>query len=127
MVTNEQIEQYETQGYFIADDAVEPGILPALLAAAQRTKARVRAAEVDLFTHRDASGEPWAIRGLFAPEFDEPLFAEYLMSRPVMGYTRIFLGSELSLAATSATARRTSGSACSTRATRTFLGRWRSR
>lgn len=97
MLTNTQIEEYETQGYFVADDAVEPGMLPSLLAATRRAKARVRAGEVDLFTHRDAAGEPWAIRGLFAPEFDEPLFAEYLMSRPILEYVQPFLGSELRL------------------------------
>ena len=42
-------------------------------------------------------GDAWAIRGLFAPEFEEPVFADYLMSDPVMKYVELFLGSELRL------------------------------
>ena len=41
--------------------------------------------------------EPWAIRGLLAPEFDEPVFAEYLMSKPVMDYVDYFIGTDLTL------------------------------
>ena len=49
------------------------------------------------YTHWASPGEPWAIRGLFAPEFEEPIFAEYLMSPRIMDYTEDFLGTELRL------------------------------
>jgi hypothetical protein len=86
MLTDEQRELYKTQGYFIVDDAVEPEMFDRLLAAARRVKQKVRSGEVDVYTHWTDPGEPWAIRGLFTPEFEEPVFAEYLMSDPVMSY-----------------------------------------
>ena len=97
MLTDTQKEFYETQGYFITEDAVDPDMFEPLLEATRRVKQKVRAGEVDVFTHWMAPGEPWAIRGLFAPEMGEPIFAEYLMSDPVMGYVEPFLGSELQL------------------------------
>ncbi len=90
-------EQYSTQGYFIADDAVDPEMLASLLNATRRVKAKTRTREVDIYTHRTPEGEPWAIRGLFAPEFKEPVFAEYLMSQPVMRYVQPLLGADLRL------------------------------
>ena len=97
MLTEAEMEQYRTQGYFITDNAVEPNMLPPLLESAKRVKAKIQSNEIDIFTHRSEDGEPWAIRGLFAPEFDEPIFAEYLMSEPIMGYTHAFLSGELRL------------------------------
>ena len=97
MFCDTQRRQYRKQGFFVVDDAVDPDLLQPLLAAAIRAKQKVRAGEVDLYTHRSADGEPWAIRGLFAPEMDEPIFAEYLMSEPVMKYMRPFLGTRLQL------------------------------
>ncbi len=93
----EQREQYELAGYVVADDAVEPGVLPALREAARRVKSKVRAESVHVFTHRAPGGEAWAIRGLFAPELGEPLFVEYLVSRPVLEYAHAFLGDALRL------------------------------
>lgn len=94
MPTDEQIRLYHDQGFFVADDAVDPSTLPALTAAARRAKHKVRAGEVDVFTHwaTKEDTEPWAIRGLLAPQFDEPAFGEYLMSEPPMAYVRRFLG-----------------------------------
>lgn len=97
MFCDTQRQQYRKQGFFVVDDAVDPDLLQPLLAAAIRTKQKVRAGEVDLYTHRSTDGEPWAIRGLFAPEMDEPIFAEYLMSESVMKYVRPFLGTRLQL------------------------------
>ena len=93
----EHLRQYEAEGYLIADDVVEPDMLGALLEAAKRVKKMVRSGEVDVFTHWASRGEPWAIRGLFAPEFAEPVFAEYLVSRPVLAYAHAFLSQELRL------------------------------
>ncbi len=97
MDLEEAREQYRTQGYFIADDAVDPAMLEPLLEATRRVKAKTRTREVDIYTHRTPEGEPWAIRGLFAPEFNEPVFSEYLMSRPVMQYVEPLIGADLRL------------------------------
>lgn len=97
MFTENLRAQYETQGFFVADDAVDPAMMQPLLDATIRAKKKVRNGNVDLFTHRAPDGDPWAIRGLFAPEMGEPIFAEYLMSEPVMHYVRPFLGHELRL------------------------------
>jgi hypothetical protein len=97
MVTEEQKEQYETEGYFIVDDLVPPDMFDSLLEAARRVKAKVRSGEVDVFTHWAAPGEPCCIRGLIAPEFGEPIFAEYMMHKPFMDYAHSFLGDELRL------------------------------
>ena len=43
------------------------------------------------------NSEPWAIRGLLAPEFDEPVFAEYLASGPVMEHVHAFIGDDLTM------------------------------
>ena len=68
MPTREQAEQFETDGYFVADDAVEPGMFDKLAAAARRVKHKVRSGQVDVYTHwaTDENSEPWAIRGLLA-------------------------------------------------------------
>ena len=97
MLTSAHMEKYQTEGYFIVNDAVEPDLLQPLLAASRRVVDKVRSGAVDRFTHWAEPGDPWAIRGLFAPEFDEPIFAEYLMSKPVMAYVESYLGKELCL------------------------------
>ena len=99
MPTRQQAEQFETDGYFIAHDAVAPNLFDELAAATRRVKHKVRSGQVDVFTHwaTDENTEPWAIRGLLAPEFDEPVFAEYLMSKPVMDYVDYFIGTDLTL------------------------------
>ena len=50
MPTCQQAEQFETDGYFIADDAVEPGMFDKLAAAARRVKHKVRSGQVDVYT-----------------------------------------------------------------------------
>ena len=99
MPTREQAEQFETEGYFVADDAVEPGMFDELAAAARRVKHKVRSGQVDVYTHwaTERNTEPWAIRGLLAPEFDEPVFAKYLMSGPAMDYVHHFIGTDLTM------------------------------
>ncbi len=97
MFCDTEKRQYRKQGFFIVDNAVDPDMLKSLLEAAIRAKKKVRSGDVDLYTHRSEDGEPWAIRGLFAPEMNEPIFAEYLMSDPIMKYTRAFLGTQLQL------------------------------
>ena len=97
----ECVEQYRDQGYFIVDDAVEPELLDLLELAAWRVADNVRSgAVVD-----DAEGvrtggegvEPQFVVGLIAPEFGEPVFAEYLGSDALARYLRPMLGDELRL------------------------------
>ena len=101
MASKRQIEQYYDKGYFIADDAVEPDTLEALTAALRRAADKVRSGEVVADADQISTGgdgkEPDVIMGLMAPEFGEPIFAEYLASEPVERYVYPFLGEELRL------------------------------
>lgn len=99
MPTQEQADQYRDEGYFVADDVATPAMLAELLAASRRVKEKVRAGKVDVYTHwaTPENTEPWAIRGLLAPEFGEPVFAWHLLSEPVMRYIHPFIGTELRL------------------------------
>lgn len=95
MVSTEQMEQYRTAGYFITDDT--PPEFEALEAACHRVKAKVRSGAVDVYTHWANPGEPWCIRGLLAPEFDEPIFAEHMISAWALGYSHAFIGEQMRL------------------------------
>ena len=104
MASQQQIDQYRNQGYFIADDAVELDMLEELTTAAHEVVAKVRSGEVidDAAGVRtdgpDAAGaDPHFICGLMAPEFGAPVFAEYLGSAPIARYLRPFIGEELRL------------------------------
>ncbi len=98
-MTDKQIEDFESRGFFYADEATPKPMLPDLLAAVKRVKQKVRDRTVDIYTHRTDTEEPWAIRGLFAPEFDEPIFADYLGCDEVLPFVHHFLGEELRLGA----------------------------
>lgn len=101
MASKEQIGQYNDQGYFITDDAVDAEMLLPLTDATRRVADKVRSGEVVDNTDRIATGgagkTPIVIMGVMAPEFDEPVFAEYLASAPVERYGKAFLGAELRL------------------------------
>ena len=97
MPTKEQIDQYWEQGYFVADDAVEPRMLDELEAATRRVRDKTRADEVDLRSNRGEGREPLVIWALFAPEFGEPAFAEYMLSKPIESYVHSFIGDQLRL------------------------------
>ena len=101
MATPLQVEQYREQGYFIADDAVAPDMLAALETGARRAVEKVRSGAVVATAEQISTGgpgvEPRHILGLIAPEFGEPIFAEYLMSEPVETYVRALVGSPLRL------------------------------
>lgn len=96
-----QIEQYHEEGYFITDDAVEPLMVEELAAAARRVVDRIRSGEVvddeDGVGTGGPGAEPAFVTGLMAPEFGEPVFAEYLGSEEVAACVRPFLGHELRL------------------------------
>ena len=97
----EFVEQYRDQGYFIVDDAVEPDLLDLLEAAARRVVDKIRSgAVVDDEVGMRTGGEgvdPQFVSGLIAPEFGEPVFAEYLGSEQLVRYVWPMLGNELRL------------------------------
>lgn len=101
MKGTERADQYREQGYFIAGDAVEPRLLEELAAAALRVVERVRSGEVvdddDGIRTGGPGAEPAFVSGLMAPEFGEPVFAEYLGSEEVARCVRPLLGDELRL------------------------------
>ena len=101
MASEAQIQQYNDQGYFIADDAVAPEMLPTLTEATRRAGDKVRSGEVvddtDQIGTRGEGKNPVVIMGVMAPEFCEPIFAEYLASEPVERYVHSLLGKELRL------------------------------
>ena len=101
MASQEQVDQYRDQGYFVVDDAVEGDMLDELAAAATRVVAKVRSGEVVDDEEGMGSGgegkDPDFVTGLIAPEFGEPVFAEYLGSEGVARYLRPFIGEELRL------------------------------
>ena len=100
MLTPDMREQYESAGYVVVDNLFEPRVLAELHAAVSRVRAKVLSGEVDIYTHRSDKGEPWAIRGLFAPEFGEPIFAEHILDPRLMEFARSVLGPELRLGGT---------------------------
>ena len=102
MATEQQLEQYRTEGYFIAADAVAPEMVEELREALGRCERKVRAgAVVDDSEGIRLDGDPVEalshIRALLAPEFGEPVFAEYLESAPVLRFVNALLGEELRL------------------------------
>ena len=97
----EFVEQYRDRGYFIVDDAVEPDLLDLLEAAARRVVDKIRSGavvddEAGMRTGGEG-GEPQFVSGLIAPEFGEPVFAEYLGSEQLVRYVWPMLGDELRL------------------------------
>ena len=92
-----QLGHYEEQGYVIVDDAVDAAMLDELEGAGRRVRDKVRSGQVDVESIRGAQREPQVIWGLIAPEYGEPVFAEYLVSRPLEAYVQAFLGPELRL------------------------------
>ncbi len=100
MLSQEQIEQYHEEGYFTASAVEAPGV-EALAAAALRVVDRIRAGEVvddeNGVGTNGPGAEPAFVTGLMAPEFGEPVFAEYLGSEEIAACVRPFLGNELRL------------------------------
>ena len=98
-MTDAQVVHYNEHGFVTVDEITDDATLQALLDASKRAKAKVRAGEVDVYTHwaTKENTEPWAIRGILAPEFGEPIFAEHMLSERVMKYVHRFLGKELRL------------------------------
>ena len=98
MITSEQIEDYHERGYFVTDQAVEPDMLECLIEAAEHARDKVRSGQVVLGERISRNGEgsdSEHIEGVFAPEFEEPVFAEYMASETLMQYVRAFIGDEI--------------------------------
>ena len=84
--------QYHAGGYFVVDDAVDLALLDPLEQAALRVVAKARAGKVDL---AGLGPDATAIYGIIAPEFDEPVFGQYLCCDEVLHYVEAFFGPEL--------------------------------
>ncbi len=101
MLSQQQVGQYREDGYLITEDAVQPEMLEELTGAALRVVGRIRSGEVvdddDGVDTNGSGAEPAFVTGLMAPEFGEPVFAEYLGSEEVAACVRPFLGDELRL------------------------------
>ena len=97
MWTEAQKQAFAERGYFIASEAVSPDMVEELRQAARRVKARVRTGERDLYTDYRGEGEPYHVSGLIAPQYGEPIFAQYLVSEPLLAYVRAQIGRELCL------------------------------
>ena len=95
-----QRAHFEEHGYCVADDALDPALLPELLAASRRVRDRVRSGQLTHgFMHRTGREvgfaphpEPWGIRGLFSPLHGEPVFADYMGHEHLARYIRGFTG-----------------------------------
>ena len=93
MLADAQRSQYAEQGFFIADDAVDPNMLEELAVAGPQAADKHRADAVvvaedgvkvgDGTPNDEGTGN---IEGVLAPEYGEPAFAEYLASDPLLNY-----------------------------------------
>jgi hypothetical protein len=97
MLESDLLQRYTTDGYFIVDGLVEPGLLRRLQEAAPRVKAKARAGEVNLYNNYAGPSDPWVIDGILTSAFGETAFAEYMVSAPLMEYAHFFLGPEIRL------------------------------
>lgn len=101
MLSQQQVDEYREDGYLITEDAVQPKMLEELTEAALRVVDRIRSGEVvddeDGIRTGGPGAEPAFVSGLMAPEFGEPVFAEYLGSEEVARCVRPLLGDELRL------------------------------
>ncbi len=97
MLTEQHLRDYDELGYFIVDDAVEPGMTEEMCAATRRIKAKVRAGEVDLYVDYKGEGEPFHIVGLNCPDFGEPIFGEYYGCKHLLDYVHGQIGTDIRL------------------------------
>ena len=95
--TDEQKQSFDELGYFIVEDAVEPGMTARLLASGRRVKERIRSGEIDIYTDFAGDGEPYHFGGLLSPRFSEPVFAQYMGCRPLLDYVFAQVGTDLTL------------------------------
>ncbi len=95
--TDDQKRSWERDGYFIVKDAVDPAMVPELREAARRVKQKIRDGELDIYTDWKGDGDPFHFAGLLSPRCGEPIFAEYMGSRPLLDYVFAQIGTDLRL------------------------------
>ena len=95
--TDGQKRSWERDGYFIAEDAVDPAMVPELRDAARRVKQKIRDGKLDLYTDWNSEGETHHFGGLLSPKCGERIFAEYMGSKPLLDYVFAQLGTDLRL------------------------------
>ena len=95
--TDRQKRSFGEAGYFIVKDAVDQSVVGKMRDAARRVKEKVMSGEVDV--HADCLGErdPYHIIGLLSPRFGEPIFAQYMGSKPLLDYVFAQVGTDLML------------------------------
>jgi hypothetical protein len=97
MVSDEILERWAVDGYFIIDELVEPAMLSRLREAAPRARAKARSGEVNLYANYAAPGDLWVFDGILTNAFGEPAFAEYMVSERLLELAHAFLGPEIRL------------------------------
>jgi hypothetical protein len=97
MVSTDLLERYAIDGYFTADGLVDRAMLERLREAAPRVKAKARSGAVNLHANYAGPGDPWVIDGILTTAFEEPVFAEFMVSEGLMTYAHAFLGPEIRL------------------------------
>ena len=103
--------EFDTVGYVIVDDAIDPAMVQPLLAAARRVRKKF---ETDPERYSecatlDEQGEFSCLSALLSPNINEPIFADYLISAPVLKYAREYLGDEVRLGSVSIFTHKRSG------------------
>ena len=95
--TDAQRQSFDELGYFITPDAVDPALVDEMRNAARRIKDKVRSGAVDIYTDYHSPGDPYHIVGLLSPRFEEPIFAQYMGSKPLLDYVFSQIGTDLRL------------------------------
>ncbi len=95
--TDAQKESFDKLGYFITKDAVDQGIVGEMRDAARRVKEKVISGAVDVYTDWHTEQDPYHIGGFLSPQFDEPVFAQYYGSKPLLDFVNAQVGADLYL------------------------------
>ena len=97
--TPERLEHLREHGFVIINDFVDNSWIPMLREAGRRvTQACAPENCYDIidcskgYVHRGGENEPWAIRGILHPAFQEPVFAEFYGSPDFTGFVQSWCG-----------------------------------
>ena len=97
--TPERLAHLKEHGFVIITDFVDSPWIPTLREAGRRvTEAcdpELGYSRIDCskgYVHRTAKDEPWAIRGIIHPAFEEPSFAEFLGSDEFVNFHSLWCG-----------------------------------
>jgi hypothetical protein len=98
-LTEERLAHLDEHGFVIISDFVDSPWIPKLREAGCRvTEACAPDVEYDRidtsrgYVHRTGDDEPWAIRGIMHPAFEEPVFAEFHGSDDFVGFCSAWCG-----------------------------------